>query len=141
MRPIAPITPPTTEAALSRGLEEIPAVVCDSGWSEVDVGEEFRTVLDGTWNPLPLWFPDTIVGEVCKSLCATTIAAVLDEVVGVIPFDAGNAVALMIDAFVVDVDVLTTAADDVVTAIEVVPATEEAAAALNEEDTPPATFG
>jgi hypothetical protein len=63
-------------------------------------------------------FPDTMVGEACKSLCATA-NTVLDEVVGVVPFDAGNAVALMTAACVVD-DALITAAEEVVAPIEVV---------------------
>ncbi len=48
MRPIAPKTPPTTGAAVSRGLEDTPAGACDTGWSDVDAGEEFKTVLDGS---------------------------------------------------------------------------------------------
>jgi hypothetical protein len=142
MRPIAPITPPTTGAAVGLVLEEIPELVCDCVWSEVEAGGEFRKVFDGAWKPLP--FPDMIVGEACKSLCATTIT-VLEEVVGVVPFDAGNALALTTDACAVE-DVLITAAERRVAPIAVVLATDEAAATLTEETPPPvapapATFG
>lgn len=126
--------------------EEGSTLGCDCDWSEVEAGEEFRKVFEGAWKPLPMPFPDTIVGEACKSLCATTIT-VLDEVVGVVPFDAGNAVALTTDACVDDV--LITAAEEVVAPIAVVLATDEAAAALTEEiaapaaaaPPPPTTFG
>jgi hypothetical protein len=68
--------------------------------------------------------------------------AVVEEVVGVVPFDAGNAVALVTKACVIDVDdVLTSATDVVVAPMEVVLAMDDPAAALNEEDAPPATFG
>lgn len=141
MRPIAPTTPPTTGTAVSLGLDDIPELACACAWPEVEAGEEFSNVADGAWNPLPLLFPDTILGEACVSLCATTMA-VVEEVVGVVPFDAGKAVALVTSACVIDVDdVLTTAADVVVAPIEVVLATDDPAAALNKEDAPPATFG
>lgn len=140
IRPIAPTTPPTTGAAVALGLEDIPELVCGWFWSDVEAGEEFRKVFEGACKPLPLPGPDTIVGEACKSLCATTIA-VLDEVVGVVPLDAGNAVALTTDACVVD-DVLTTAAEEMVAPIAVVLATDEAAATLLEETPPnPNAFG
>lgn len=89
-----------------------------------------------------LLFPDTVVDVACKSLCATIFAAVLDEVVGVVPFDAGSAEALVTDAVVAEDNVLITAVDDVLAAMEVGLATDDAAAAaaLN-EGTPPGTFG
>jgi hypothetical protein len=81
---------------------------------------------------LSLPFPDIIVGVACNSLCATTIT-ILDEVVGVVPFDAGNAGALTTDACVVEV--LTTAAEVVVALVAVVLA--RAAAKLTEETPAP----
>jgi hypothetical protein len=142
MRPMAPTTPPTTGAALLLEPEVVATLACDCDWSEVEAGEEFRKVFEGAWKPLPMPFPDTIVGEACKSLCATT-NTVLDEVVGVVPFDAGNAVALTTAACVVD-DVLISAAEEVVAPIAVELATDEAAATLTEVTAPappPITFG
>jgi len=136
MRPMAPTTPPTTGTAADLEPEDNPAPACDCVWSEVEAGEEFRKVFEGAWKPLPMPAPDTSVGEACNSLCATTIT-VLDEVVGVVPFDAGNAVALTTDACAVD-DVLISAAEEVVAPIAVVLATDGAAATLTEEIAPAA---
>jgi len=119
-------------------LDDILELACACAWSEVEAGGEFSNVADGAWNPLPLLFPDTV--EACVSLCATTLA-VVEEVVGVVPFDAGKAVGLVTRACVIDVeDVLATTSDVVIAPIEVVLATDDPAAALN-EDAPPATFG
>jgi hypothetical protein len=135
MRPIEPTTPPTTGAAVGLEPEDVPTLACDCVWSEVEAGEEFRKVFEGACKPLPMPFPDTMVGEACKSLCATA-NTVLDEVVGVVPFDAGNAVALTTAACVVD-DVLITAAEEkVVASIAVVLATDETAATLTEVTAP-----
>jgi len=133
---MAPTTPPTTGTAVDLEPEDDPPPACDCVWSEVEAGEEFRRVFEGAWRPLPIPPPDTSVGEACKSLCATTIT-VLDEVVGVVPFDAGNAVALTTDDCAVD-DVLITAAEEVVAPIAVVLATDEAAATLTGEEIAPA---
>lgn len=137
MRPIAPTTPPTTGAALDLEPEGVPTLACDCVWSEVEAGEEFRKVFEGACKPLPMPFPDTMVGEACKSLCATA-NTVLDEVVGVVPFDAGNAAALTTAACVVDV--LINAAEEVV-----VLATDVTAATLTEvtgpAPPPTTTFG
>lgn len=135
IRPTAPTTPPTTGAVVGFVLEEIPELVWGWAWSEVEAGGEFREVFEGAWKALSLPFLDVIVGVACTSLCATTIT-ILDEVVGVVPFDAGNAGALTTDACVVE-DVLETAAEAVVAPVAFALATGEAAAKLTEE-TPPA---
>jgi hypothetical protein len=134
IRPTAPTTPPTTAAAVGFVLEEIPELVWGWAWSEVEAGGEFKEVFEGAWKALSLPLPDIIVGVACSSLCAMTIT-ILDEVVGVVPFDAGNAGALTTDACVVE-DVLKTAAEAVVAPVAVALATGEAAAKLTEE-TPP----
>lgn len=111
-------------------------------------------VWDGTW------FEETTVSSVaegCVSLCATP-TAVVDEVVGVVPLDAGNAVALTTAAWVVESDVLKASvlpriSADVDVVLETAAAVEEVVAvvlastvttaALVEDDAfaPPPTFG
>ncbi len=135
IRPTAPTTPPTTGAAVGFVLEDIPVLVWGWTWSEVEAGGEPRKVFEGVWKALSLPFPDIIVEVACSSLCATTIT-ILDEVVGVVTFDAGNAGALTTEACVVE-DVLKTVAGAVIATVGVALATGEAAAKLTEESPPP----
>jgi hypothetical protein len=124
IRPAAPKTPPTTGAAVSLGFEDIPEAAEDSPGFAVDANnevDEVFVVFVGDWKPLSLLFPSppivTGVAEACTSLWAIGKGVVL-EVVGVVPFEAGSAVALKLERGSTE-DVLSTAAEALVAIEEV----------------------
>jgi hypothetical protein len=126
IRPAAPKTPPTTGAAVSLGFEDIPEAADDSPGFAVDANNEVDevfevfVVFEGDWKPLSL-FPSPPIGtgvaEACTSLWAIGKGVVL-EVVGVVPFEAGSAVALKLETGSTD-DVLSTTAEALVAIEEV----------------------
>lgn len=89
-----PITPPTTGAAVSFGFDEIPAAADDSSaCAEAVVAETVVELLEDETEGEPLLnIPDTPVevGVADTSLCAIGIE-VIEDTVGVVPFEAGEA--------------------------------------------------
>jgi hypothetical protein len=91
IRAMPPITPPTTGAAVNFGFDEIPAPADDSSaGAEAVVAVMEVVLLEDTRETNPLSDSPVDVGVADTSLCAIGIE-VLEDIVGVVPFDAGEA--------------------------------------------------
>jgi hypothetical protein len=154
-RAMPPITPPTTGAGVNFGFEEIPAAAADSFAGAEAVVAVMEVVLrDDAKEANPSLDIPVDVGVTVTSLCAIGIE-VLDDIVGVVPFDAGEAdvdvsLVLVLEAAAgVTVstgvtDVVIAAAGDVeevVVSGSVVVAIEDVGAALDVEMAETATLG
>ena len=85
------MTPPTTGPRDNLGLEEIPAAADDSSTNVTLVVEENELVLlDETGGRNPSFDIPVDVGVGDTSLCATG-SEVLEDMVGAVPFEAGEA--------------------------------------------------
>lgn len=147
-----PKTPPTTGAAVNFGFDEIPAAADDSSACAETVVAVTEVVLDDTWEPDPSLIIPVDVGLADTSLCAIGIT-VLEDLVGVVPFEAGEAEVDVSLVLVVATGVtVSTGATDVVAATGVdveevvvsgsgVDAIEVVGAALDVEMTEIATLG